>query len=71
MFSCITSLSNICLLLTLIGIQESKVYQKGEKVEVKGVVRHLDISHGEAGHNNTKLRIIYPSWLSFEREGII
>ena len=49
-------------------LQETKVYQQGEKVAVRGVLQHLDISRGEGRHNNTKLRIIYPSWLSFDRE---
>ena len=41
------------------------MYQQGEKVTVRGVLQHLDISHGEGRQNNTRLRIIYPSWLSF------
>ena len=46
-------------------LKEAKVYRQGEQVEMTGVLQHLDISHGEAGHNNTKLRLIYPSWLSW------
>ena len=30
------------------------MYQPGQKVEIRGVVQHLDISHGEGSHNNTK-----------------
>ena len=41
------------------------MYGQGDQVEVRGVVQHLDISRGEAGHNQTRLRIIYPSWLSW------
>ena len=52
-------------ILTQIVPQESKVYQQGEKVEVRGLLQHLHISHGEARQNNTRLRIIYPSWLSW------
>ena len=50
-------------------LQENRVYQQGEKVEVRGVLQHLDISHGEPRENNTKLRIIYPAWLRYDREG--
>ena len=52
-------------------LQESKVYQEGEKLEVRGVLHHLDISHGEGRQNNTKLRIIYPSWLAYVRKTLI
>ena len=41
------------------------MYQQGERVTVRGVLQHLDISHGEGRQNNTRLRIIYPSWLSW------
>ena len=41
------------------------MYQEGEQLEVRGVLQHLHISHGEARQNNTRLRIIYPSWLSW------
>ena len=51
--------------LSLVQPEPSRVYKQGETVEMIGVLQHLDISHGEGRHNNTKLRLIYPDWLSY------
>ena len=51
--------------LSLVLADPTRVYKQGETVELIGVLQHLSISRGEGKHNNSKLRLIYPTWLSF------